>query len=70
MLLLREAAYIDDEDARTWALYAAQCVRAGRLDSAVDAYARAVWLREREGAVGKARTTRLILSRLAGDRAA
>jgi len=70
MLVLRQAAHADEGDARIWTLYGAQCMRTGQLDSAARALTHAAWLRDREGAVAKARTTRAVLARIIGHRAA
>ncbi|MBE7480766.1 MAG: hypothetical protein HS104_12390 [Polyangiaceae bacterium] len=68
MLVMREACYRVLDDARLWTLYAVACVRAGRRDEAVSALKQAVWLRERDRHVDKARVTLALLAGLlAGD---
>jgi Flp pilus assembly protein TadD len=68
MLMLREAAHENESDPRLWVLYAVQCTRVGRLDTARRALAHAAWLRERRHEPRKAHVTRALLDRL--DRAA
>jgi Flp pilus assembly protein TadD len=70
MLLLREAACASEDDPRIWALYGAQCLRAGRVDSAVQALGHATWLRERNGEAPKARAMQRLLSKARRSRAA
>jgi Flp pilus assembly protein TadD len=70
MLALRQAALENEEDASLWTLYGVQCARLGRVEEAERALSHAAWLRDRRKEPGKARTTRAILRRLMGDRAA
>ncbi|HEX4475081.1 MAG TPA: hypothetical protein VH142_08400 [Polyangiaceae bacterium] len=70
MLLLREAAYENEHDAKIWTLYGVQCARVGRTDVAHKALSHAVWLRERQNETRKALVTRDLLSRLVPDVAA
>ncbi len=65
MLILREACYASENCARLWTLYAAECMRIGRRDDAVEALERAIWLRERNRDSARARVTRELLERLA-----
>lgn len=64
MIALREAACVQGDDARLWTLYAAQCLRAGRRDEAVQALQQATWLRQRARDVERARVTRLLLEQV------
>ncbi len=64
MLALREAACVQGDDARLWTLYAAQCLRAGHRDEAVQALRQATWLRQRARDTLRARVTRLLLEQV------
>ncbi len=64
MLLLRDAANLDDTDARIWALYGVQCRRAGCLEAAERALAHSVWLRVRRREPRKAQVMRDVMDRL------
>lgn len=64
MMALREAACLSADDARIWTLYAAQCLRAGRRDEAVQALRQAAWLRQRARDAGRARVARLLLEQV------
>jgi hypothetical protein len=64
MLILREACHASEDSARLWTLYAAQCMRVGKRDDAMDALTRAVWLRERSRDAARAKVTRDLLERL------
>ena len=64
MLALRDAAHGSEADARIWALYGVQCVRAGLLDVAKKALGHAAWLRDRRHEPHKARATRGVMARL------
>lgn len=64
MLVMREACYRVLDDARLWTLYAVACVRAGRREEAVSALKQAVWLRERDHHLDKARVTSALLAGL------
>jgi Flp pilus assembly protein TadD len=70
MLALRQAAHENEENPAVWTLFAVQCTRVGRMDEAERALTHAAWLRDRRREPGKARTTRAILRRLTGERAA
>ena len=65
MLILRDACHASEDSARLWTLYAAQCMRVGKRDDAIDALNRAVWLRERNSDSARAKVTRDLLERLA-----
>ena len=64
MLLLRDAAHMNESDARIWVLYGVQCGRAGHLDQAERALAHAVWLRTRAREPRKAQVTRDVIARI------
>jgi hypothetical protein len=64
MLALREAACVQGDDARLWTLYAAQCLRAGRRDEAVQALRQAMWLRQRARDTERTRVTSLLLEQV------
>ena len=64
MMALREAVCLHSDDARLWTLYAAQCLRAGRRDEAVQALRQAAWLRQRGHDTERARITRLLLEQV------
>ena len=64
MLALRDAAHLNESDARLWALYGVQCARVGLIDVAKKALGHAVWLRERCHEPRKAHVTRGVLARL------
>jgi Flp pilus assembly protein TadD len=70
MMALREAAYENEEEARLWALFGVQSLRAGRHDFAVQALTHAVWLRERNHEPAKAKITRALLDKATGEQAA
>ena len=70
MFVLRDACHADSEDAALWTLYAASCVRAGKIATARQAFTQALWLRERCRDEARARVTRGLLSALKSDRAA
>lgn len=64
MIALREAACMQGDDARLWTLYAAQCLRVGRRDEAVQALRQAAWLRQRARDDARARVTRMLLEQV------
>ena len=64
MLLLRDAAYSDRQDAALWTTYADQCLRAGKREQADQALVHAIWLRERQHDAKRAGVTRLLLEDL------
>lgn len=64
MIALREAACLQGDDARLWTLYAAQCLRAGHRDEAVQALGQATWLRQRARDMARARVTSLLLEQV------
>lgn len=64
MLLLRDAAHRNEDDARIWALYGVQCGRAGCLEAAASALGHAVWLRVRRQEPRKAQVTRDVMARV------
>ena len=64
MLLLRDAAHRNEDDARIWALYGVQCGRAGCLEAATRALGHAVWLRVRRQEPRKAQVTRDVMARV------
>lgn len=64
MLVMKEICHRVLDDARLWTIYAVACVRAGRRDEAADALKQALWLRQRDRHVDKARVTRELLSGL------
>jgi hypothetical protein len=52
---LRCACMLREFDARLWAMQGAALLRAGRVDDAIAALRHALWLRERQGDVARAR---------------
>jgi Flp pilus assembly protein TadD len=62
--MLRDAAHANESDARLWALYGVQCVRAGHVEVALRALAHAAWLRVRSREPRKAQVTRDFIARL------
>lgn len=69
MLALRDAAHRNESEARLWALYGAQCMRAGYVDAAKKALRHAIWLRERCHEPRKAEVTRGVLARMLAEAA-
>lgn len=70
MMALHDAACENEQDARLWALYGVQCLRAGRHDLAVRALTHAAWLRERGHEPRKAKATRSLLDKATAPHAA
>jgi Flp pilus assembly protein TadD len=70
MVALREAALLAESDAKVWALYGAACAKANRLAEAERAYGQALFFRQRQHDVGRARTLRSVIERLGLNRAA
>lgn len=64
MITLREAVCRQNEDARLWTLYGAQCMRVGKTQDAERAFTQALWLRQQGRDQARARVTRRILERL------
>lgn len=65
MLILREACFGAEADARLWVLYGMQCLRARRKDEAFRALGQALWLRERARDHARARVMRDLIAHLA-----
>jgi len=70
MVALREAALLSETNPKVWALYGAACVKANRLAEAERAYGQALFFRQREHDVGRARTLRSVIERLGLNSAA
>ena len=64
LLMLRNAAYTDENDAKLWTLYGAACARMGRRDAARQAWGHAVWLRDRDRDPVRADVTRGLIDGL------
>ncbi|MEP7052444.1 MAG: hypothetical protein ABJB12_18905 [Pseudomonadota bacterium] len=70
MVALREAALLAESNPKVWALYGAACVKANRVTEAERAYGQALFYRQRQHDVGRARALRSVIERLALNRAA
>jgi Flp pilus assembly protein TadD len=66
VVVLREACYLYEDDASSWALYGDLARRVGKREQAEHALKQALWLRERRGERGRAQTLRKLLLRV-GD---
>jgi Flp pilus assembly protein TadD len=64
MLILREACFAADSDARLWVLYGMQCLRARKPADAMNALSHALWLRERASDHARARVMRELIAHL------
>jgi Tfp pilus assembly protein PilF len=65
LTLLREACNEDEWRARTWTLFAARLAEAGRREEAAQSFARARWLRKRDGDTARADITEQLAARAA-----
>ncbi len=68
MLTLREACFAAGSDGRLWTLYAAQCLRAGRVGDAESALSQALWYRRRDHDEARARVTERLLEQIRAGR--
>jgi Flp pilus assembly protein TadD len=69
-LTLQEASAVHFDDARVWALYAAQSRRMNRLDEAEKAFSQALYLREQQRDTARADVLRRLLADLRSERQA
>jgi Flp pilus assembly protein TadD len=68
MLILREACFAAESDARLWVHYGLSCLRARRKDEGFRALAHALWLRERVRDHARVRVMRELIAHLSsGD---
>jgi len=70
LVALREAALLAETDAKLWALYAAACAKANRLDEAQRAFTQALYLRQRQHDSRRASALRGLIRRLGFGHAA
>jgi len=64
LVALREAALLEETDAKLWALYGAACAKANRLDDAERAFTQALYLRQRQHDAPRANALRDLIQRL------
>lgn len=64
LVVLRQAAAIDDWNARAHTLLGAMLAELGSIEEATRAFTRARWLRARAGETGRARATERLLAAL------
>jgi Flp pilus assembly protein TadD len=64
VVVLREACYLAEDNASSWALYGDLARRVGKREQAEHALKQALWLRERRGERGRVRTIKKLLLRV------
>jgi len=70
LVALREATLLAETDPRLWAMYGAACKKSNRLEEAGRAFNQALYLRQRERDLPRARVLRQLIERLGVGRAA
>ncbi|HEY5374682.1 MAG TPA: hypothetical protein VIK01_13440, partial [Polyangiaceae bacterium] len=70
LVALREATLLEESNPKLWALYAAACVKANRLEEAERAFGQALFFRQRAHDTGRAGALRRVIERLGLGRAA